>query len=119
MTAAINSYMSHRSQRKTSGITLVNASGPSNTQAHNTEQNEDQAFQAAVQASSAEADLSKYHGAGEEGFAMNNLPGDKENMDEGIRKFTRIDIASTKADERQRSLELGDPDRSRGNRDFV
>ena len=119
MTAAISSYISHRSQRKTSDIALVNTGDPSHKRAHKAEQNNDQAFRAAAQAASAEADRSKHLGAGEEGFAMNDLPGDMGTMDEGIRKFTRIDVDSTKADERQRSIELGDPDSVLGNRDFV
>ena len=119
VTAAVTSYISHRSQRKTSGIALVNNGNPLHNRAHNPEQNDDPAFRAAAHALSAEADRSKAYGAGEEGFGMKNLPGDIETGDQGIRKFTRIDVDSTKAEERQRSLELGDLDSGLDNRDFV
>ena len=119
VTAALTSYVSHRSQRKTSDIALVNNGNPLHDHAHSLERNDDSAFRAAAHAASAEADRSKAYGAGEEGFGMKNLPGDMELVNQGIRKFTRIDIDSTNAEERHRSLDLGDLDRGLGNRDFV
>ncbi len=125
ITAGITSYISHRSQHKASDIALINTGDPSHDQAHNPKHNahaqasSDSAFGAAAQAASAEADRSKAHGAGEEGFALNNLPGDKKTVDQGIKKITRIDAKSTRAYESQRSLELGDVERGFGNRDFV
>lgn len=125
ITAGITSYISHRSQLKASDLALITTGDPSHVQAYNPKQkahaqaSHDSALGAAAQAASAEADRSKAHGAGEEGFAMNNLPGDKKTVDQGIKKIARIDANSTREYESQRSLELGDLERGLGNRDFV
>lgn len=68
---------------------------------------------------SAEADRAREYGAGEEGFAMNYLPGDMKTADQGIKKTTRIEVGGRSADGSQRSLDLGDVERGFGNRDFL
>ena len=74
---------------------------------------------AAAQAVSVEADRAQEYGAGEDGFAMNHLPGDIKTTNQGIMKTTRIEVAGRSADESQRSLDLGDVERGFGNRDFL
>ena len=74
---------------------------------------------AAAQAVSAEADRAQEYGAGEDGFAMNYLPGDRKTADQGVKKMTGTNISGRSADGSQRSLELGDVERGFGNRDFL
>ncbi len=138
VSAGIASYLSHRSSRRTSGSALVNTRNPSEAladqkpNAHSTHDQAylakqiahprasfDTAFGAAAQAASAEADRAKAYGAGEDGFAMNHLPGDKETGNQGIKKFTRIGVGGTTADGTRESLDLGDSGRGFGNREFV
>ena len=106
LSASISSYRSRRTLRKTSDGALVSTG-------------KDHKFQAAVQAASAEADRAEAYGAGEDGFAMNYLPGDKKTTKQGIKKTTTIDIAGTTAGGSERSLELGNMGRGLRNRDFV
>ena len=128
VSAGISSYLSHRSLRKDSDFALVDSRYPSHPPANReanaqhvaaSQASYDPALAAAAQAVSAEADRAQEHGAGVDGFAMKSLPGDMRPTGQGIRKTTRIDIARTSADGSQRSLELGDVERSFGNRDFL
>lgn len=125
VTAGIKSYLSHRSSRKNS--VLVDSSEPSRTHADQEANAQrvaralaphDPALGAAAQAISAEADRAQEYGAGEEGFAMNYLPGDMKTADQGIKKTTVIDVSGMSAQGSQGSLELGDVERGLGNRDF-
>ena len=71
---------------------------------------------------SAEADLASEYGVGEDGFAMNYLPGDMKTAEKGIKKFAKItnDSSGRSANGSQRSLDLGDVERGGfGNRDFL
>ena len=77
------------------------------------------ALGAAAQAVSIEADRAQEYGAGEDGFAMNHLPGDIKTADQGIKKTTRIEVAGRSVDESQRSLDLGEVESGFGNRDFL
>lgn len=129
VSVGIISYLSHRNSGKSSDVALV---GPGNTSqqtpadqkpssrhvAH-PQASYDPAFGAAAQAVSAEADRAREYGAGEEGFAMNYLPGDMKTADQGIKKTTRIEVGGRSADGSQRSLDLGDVERGFGNRDFL
>ena len=125
VSAGIKSYLSHRSSRKNS--VLVDSSEPSrkhagqeaNTQrvAHAISPH-DPALVAAAQAVSEETDRAQEYGAGEEGFAMNYLPGDMKTADQGIKKTTTIDVSGRSAHGSQGSLGLGDLERGLGNRDF-
>ncbi len=110
VSAGITSYISRRSSHGTSDVGLVKGRNPS-----------DAAKADAAQAASSEADRAKRYGVGEDGFAMNCLPGDKKTADEGIKKTTRIDVEGTSASRNgsQRSLELGDVEKGYGSKDFV
>ena len=79
----------------------------------------DPAMSAAAHTASAEADQARTYGAGEEGFAMNNLPGDKQTMDQGIKKMTRIDVDSERASEAERSDDPGALEGGGGHRTFI
>ena len=71
---------------------------------------------------SAEADRAREYGVGEDGFAMNYLPGDLKTAEKGIKKFAEVTNGSSgrSADASQRSLDLGDVERGAfGNRDFL
>ena len=124
--AGIKSYLSHRSSRKSS--VLVDSPDPSTNPADpeanvrhiaHPQASRGAALGAAAQAVSAEADRAQKYGAGEEGFAMNYLPGDLKTADQGIKKTTRIDVFGKNAQGSQGSLELGDVERRLGNRDFL
>ena len=129
VSAGIRSYLSHRSSRKSSDFALVESPDPSRTPANRKANAQhiarpraayDPALGAAAHAVSAEADRAREYGAGEDGFAMNYLPGDMKTADQGIKKTTRIDVAGRSADASQRSLDLGDVERGGfGNRDFL
>ena len=82
---------------------------------------DDPALRNAAQAASTEAVRAKEFGAGEEGFAMRDLPGEmKTGPGPGIRKTTRIDVDGMSTNRHsQRDLELGNVDRRLGNRDFL
>ena len=76
----------------------------------------------AAQAMSAEADRARRYGAGEEGFAMNYLPGDMKSAEKGVKKVAGLTNGSSgrSASGSQRSLDLGDVERGGfGNRDFL
>ena len=123
--AGIKTYLSHRSSRKNS--VLIDSSEPSRKHADQ-EPNaprvaralapHDPALAAAAQAVSAETNHAQNYGAGEEGFAMNYLPGDMKTTDQGIKKTTSIDVAGRSAHGSQGSLGLGDVERGLENRDF-
>ena len=73
---------------------------------------------------SAEADRAREYGVGEDGFAMNYLPGDMKTAGKGIKKFaeTTTNGFAGRSDESgsQRSLDLGDVERGAfGNGDFL
>lgn len=71
------------------------------------------AIEAAAHAVSVEAGRAQAYGAGEDGFAMQNLPGDKNPMTQGIEKTTTIDIEDQSARGSQRSLSPPDDNRER------
>lgn len=127
VSAGIKSYLSHRPSRRSSDPALVvpgNPSGPPANRKANAQHiarpkvSYDPALGAAAQAVSAEADRAQEYGAGEDGFAMNYLPGDMKTADQGIKKTTTIDVAGSSAQGSQGSLGLGDLERGLGNRDF-
>ena len=71
---------------------------------------------------SAEADRAREYGVGEDGFAMNYLPGDMKTTEKGIKKIAETTNVSSgrSANGSQRSLDLGDVERGGfGNRDFL
>ena len=49
-------------------------------------------LKAAEQSAATEIEHAMQYGAGEEGFVMRSIPGDKKTMDHGIRKATEVDI---------------------------
>ena len=113
VSASITSYISHRFPPKRSHTALIDPGNTSQTPV------DDPALRGAVQEFSAKVDRAKEYRAGEDGFAMKYLPGDKKTANQGIRKTISIDIAGTSADESQRSLNLEDVERGFGNRDFL
>lgn len=125
VSAGIKSYLSHRSSRKNS--VLVDSAEPyqehpdqeaNAPRAARAQAPHDAALGAAAQAVSAEADRAQEYGVGEEGFAMNYLPGDMKTTHQGIKKTTTIDVSGRSAQGSQGSLGLGDLERGLGNRDF-
>ena len=129
VSAGIASYVSHRTSGKSSDVALV---GPGNRKNNTADRklpnarhiarpqaSHGPAFGKAAEAISTEADRAQEYGAGEDGFAMNSLPGDMKTADQGIKKTTRIDVHGRSADGSQRSLDLGDVERGFGNRDFL
>lgn len=108
-TAGINSYLSHRSFRRSSSETLVDPNHPSKPASffakffHRGQASHESAFEAAAHSASVEAGRAQAYGAGEDGFAMQNLPGDKKPK-QGIKKTTTIDVEDKSAPDSQRSL---------------
>ncbi|KAL8760598.1 MAG: hypothetical protein Q9184_003230 [Pyrenodesmia sp. 2 TL-2023] len=117
--AGINSYMSHRSSRKSSSGALVDQESPSKPASvfgkifHWRQASHEPAIEAAANAISVEAGRAQAYGAGEDGFAMQNLPGDKKPMTRGIKKTTTIDIENQSVRGSQRSLSPPDDNRER------
>ena len=116
--ASVASYRSNRSSRKTSH----NIPNESQGQGYN-------AYAAAAETFSAEADLAERYGAGEDNFPMKSLPGDKKTADEGLKKVAQQGIRKTtdigisgytpeRSRERRESLDLGDEERSLRNIDY-
>lgn len=111
LTSGINSYLSHRSFRKSTSGALVDQDNDSSKPGaflgkifHPQGASHKSALEAAAYTVSVEAGRAQAYGAGEEGFAMQNLPGDKATMTQGIQKTTTIDIDDTSAPGSQRSL---------------
>lgn len=99
---SLHSYFSRRATRKTSkfGGTKLN----NHLDAHSDKQpiaqhkvaiSEPTPLRMAAHAVSVEADRALRFGAGEEGFAMKSLPGDKRTADQGIKKTTQVDVDSS------------------------
>ena len=123
--ASVASYRSNRSSRKTSHNIpndLENPSATSQGQGYN-------AYAAAAETFSSEADLAQAYGAGEDNFPMQSLPGDMKTANEGLKKVARQGIRKTtdigisgytpeKSRERRESLDLGDEERSLRNVDY-
>ena len=76
-------------------------------------------MRAGVHAAKIEASHAETYGAGEESFAMRNLPGDIGHQDQGVKKTTRIDVDNESADGSQKSLGTGDLVRVEGHKDFM
>ena len=88
------------------------------------------AYAAAAETFSAEADQAQVYGAGEDNLPMQSLPGDKRTADEGLkqvarqglRKTTDIGVSGYAAEgslERRDSLDLGHEDRILRNIDYL
>ena len=125
VTSSLQSYLSRRSTRKSTtfggpiikGETLHGNSdeGPlSQHRSHSAHQHSGP-LEAASHAASAEVDRAVHFGVGDEGFAMKSLPGDKNTMNQGIKKTTRVDVDI----ENQRNLGLDGYERGEGGRYFV
>ena len=117
VSAGVKSYLSQRSSRK--NRTLVDPSfepsrkhaDPEANPQHITHNNNNNpTVEAAAQAISAKTDHPQKYRTSEEGFAMNDLPGDIKTADqEGIRKkTTTIDVSGRSARGSQGGLELED-----------
>lgn len=125
--SGITAYFANRPLRRSRGFALVDSGNPSKTPADHKPESQrvaqpktsyDSAFGAAAQAVSAEADRAKDLGAGEDGFAMKSLPGDKRTANQGIKKTTRIDVGSS-ADGSLGNLSLGNAEHGFENRGFL
>ncbi|KAL8896397.1 MAG: hypothetical protein Q9207_007723 [Kuettlingeria erythrocarpa] len=115
LTSGIKSYLSHRSFRiSTSGALVDQDDDPSKPGAligkifHRRVASHRSALEAAAQTVSVEAGRAQAYGAGEDGFTMQSLPGDKETMTHGIQKTTTIEIGDKSAPGSQRSLSSPD-----------
>ena len=123
--ASLASYRSNRSSRKTSHNIpndLENPAATSHVQGYN-------AYAAAAETFSAEADHAQVYAAGEDSLPMKRLPGDKKTADEGLKKVARqgiskrtdIGVSGSAAEwsqERRDSLDLGHETRSLRNIDY-
>ena len=107
--AGINAYISRRTAHKITDAAPNDAGHPSSG---------GKALEAAAQAVSFHTDCAARYGVGEEGFAMNELPGDT-----GIKKTLSIDIDSSRAGQSSRSIVQGgvgrEFGREVGSKDFV
>ncbi|KAL8989785.1 MAG: hypothetical protein Q9169_008280 [Polycauliona sp. 2 TL-2023] len=118
VTTGMKTYLSNRSFRKSSSGALEESGHPSSKPASSTlaklfrRGSNDSAMEAAAHTVSVEAGRAQAYGEGEEGFAMQNLPGDQ-----GIQKTTRIDIENMNAQD-SRSGQRGHEDGEKG-RSFV
>ncbi|KAL8668836.1 MAG: hypothetical protein Q9168_006550 [Polycauliona sp. 1 TL-2023] len=124
MTSGINSYLSHRSSRKSSSGTLVDtekSSEPTSVFAkifHGGQASHESGVEAAAHAVDVEANRAQVHGAGDDDFAMQNLPGDKKTRSLGIQKTTTIDIEDRSASGSRRDLSA-DEGKGEKTRDFI
>ncbi|KAL9631607.1 MAG: hypothetical protein Q9204_004163 [Flavoplaca sp. TL-2023a] len=115
-TSGINSYLSHRSLQKSSSRGLVESEkSPESAFAkifRRGQASYESRLEAAVHAVNVETRRAQTHGAGDSDFAMQNLHGDKQTMDPGIQKTTRIDIENDSLPSSQHGLsaeeELGE-----------
>lgn len=115
VTSSIASYRAHRFSRKASDVALVHTGIPLEAIGKQAPTPRS----AAAQAASTEADRANTYGAGDESFAMNHLPGDKQTANQGTKKTTEMDISGAWPHGSQRSLELGDAEKGLGNREFL
>ncbi|CAL8582304.1 hypothetical protein XPA_007971 [Xanthoria parietina] len=93
LTSGMKTYLSNRSFRKSSSGALEDPSKPASAFARIFPwRSDDSAMEAAAHTVSVEAGRAQAYGEGEEGFAMQNLPGDR-----GIQKTTRIDVENMNA----------------------
>ena len=114
------SIASYRSTRKASDATLVAPTDNYNSSKMQRRQQPVNAYSAAARAASDQAHRAEEYGVGDEGLAMNFLPGDKKFVNPGIKKTTEIDVSGTSAHGSQSSWEFGDLERrSSRNKDFV
>ncbi|KAL8833703.1 MAG: hypothetical protein Q9176_007859 [Flavoplaca citrina] len=115
-TSGINSYLSHRSLYKSSSRGLVESEkSPKSAFVkifHHGQACHESGLEAAAHAVDVEASRAQAHGAGDDDFAMQNLHGDKQTIDQGIQKTTRIDIENDSLPRSHRGLsaeeELGE-----------
>ena len=124
VSASLKSYLSSRGSRKTSMFTFgTNGDGsdPHSDQypfagakasAH---KHSGSPRSAAAHAASAETERAQKIGAGDEGFAMHSIRGDKNTANHGIKKTIHIDVNH----ESQGSLGLGNSEASEGQKSFV
>ncbi|KAI4267784.1 MAG: hypothetical protein L6R38_008096 [Xanthoria sp. 2 TBL-2021] len=96
VTSGMKTYLSKRSFRKSSSGALEESGHPSKPASAFARifprRSNESAMEAAAHTVSVEAGRAQAYGEGEEGFAMQNLPGDQ-----GIQKTTRIDIENMSA----------------------
>ncbi|KAL8746033.1 MAG: hypothetical protein Q9190_001900 [Brigantiaea leucoxantha] len=117
--ASISSYLSRRTLLKdnTTRVALDTNSDkvPIAKTKENTFKPSKTPLRAAAGTASTEADRAQEVGAGDDGFAMKSLPGDKRTMEEGIKKTIRVDVDI----ESQKSLGLGGSETGEGNTSFI
>ncbi|KAI4199304.1 MAG: hypothetical protein LQ350_004686 [Teloschistes chrysophthalmus] len=123
-TSFVKSYMSRAFTQRSTAFARIKEGKSSKAksdeepitrhQANSTHQIADP-LEAASHAASAENDRARIFGMGEEGFAMNSLPGDKSTKDSQIKKTTRVDVEISS----QRSLTLGGGERGKDGTYFV
>ncbi|KAI4263404.1 MAG: hypothetical protein L6R42_001453 [Xanthoria sp. 1 TBL-2021] len=124
LTSGIKTYLSNRSFRKSSSGDLVdseNLSKPASAFAkifHHRQGSHESALEAAAYTVSVEARRAQAYGADEDGFAMQNLPGDKKPRTPGVQKTTRIDNEDKAPPDIQSTLSTEDGNGGR-DRDFV
>ena len=111
ITASIASY---RSTRKASDATLVAPDVSSKMQ-----RKQPDAYSVAAKTASDQARRAEEYGVGDEGLAMNYLPGDTKFTSSGIKKTTEIDVSGSSAHGSQSSWEFGDLERGSRSKDFV
>lgn len=111
ITSGSKSYLSHRSLRRSSSGALVEPGEPSKSALcfarlfKPRQASHDSAIEAARHTVSVEAGRAQAYGAGEDGFPMKNLAGDKKMTTQGIQKTTRIDVEERSAQDSQKSFD--------------
>ena len=122
VSSSVKSYLSHRSFRKSSAEILVEPSeaAPSFVKRlfNRGHASHDPALEAAAYTASVEAEHTQAYGAGEDGFAMKNLPGDRE-VSHGIQKTTTIDIEDGAVQGSQRGFASADRESGERSKWFV
>lgn len=124
LTSGIKTYLSNRSFRKSSSGDLVdseNLSKPASAFAkifHPRQRSHESVLEAAGYTVSVEASRAQTYGAGEDGFAMQNLPGDKNPRIPGVQNTTRIDNEDKAGPDSQSTLSTEDGNGERG-RNFI
>ena len=119
VSASISSYLSRRTlHKKNTAVATLDPNSdklPIAKTKDNTFKHSKNPLRAAARTASIEADRAQELGAGDDGFAMKSLPGDKRTMDEGIKKTIRVDVDI----ESQKSLGLGGSETGEGNTSFI
>ncbi|KAL8919524.1 MAG: hypothetical protein Q9208_006716 [Pyrenodesmia sp. 3 TL-2023] len=124
VSSSIKSYLSHLSVPEPGDETLVGPGHPSHPKLASfikqfRQTSHTPAVEAAAHTASVGAHEAQAYGAGEEGFAMRSLPGDKQTSAGGTRKTTTIDIEHKRSQSSQRSSVLADIEGGARNKYFV